>query len=47
MIKATGECRCGLQRDIECDDSGTLQKIKDVPCPNCGSTLKYKSGHED
>lgn len=46
MLKVSGECKCGFKRDIECDNTGNLQQLKDVPCPHCGGVLKYKSGEE-
>jgi len=47
MLKVSGECKCGLKRDIEYDDASDIQQIKNMPCPYCGSTLKYKSGNDN
>jgi len=46
-MKESGECMCGLKRDIECDDAEAMQRIKNMPCPNCGGRIKYKSSHEN
>ena len=46
MLKISGECKCGLKREIECDDPGAVKQIKDMPCYHCGGTLKYTTGSE-
>jgi len=47
MLKVSGECLCGFKRDIECDDSSTMQELKDMPCKYCGGLIKYKKENEN
>jgi len=47
MIKISGTCKCGCTRNIECDDPGALQKIKEIPCHICGEKINYKSDNTE
>ncbi|HOP30763.1 MAG TPA: hypothetical protein P5120_11820 [Spirochaetota bacterium] len=47
MFKLTGECKCGFVRDIECDDTAIIQKIKELPCHHCGGKIRYKSDSDE
>lgn len=47
MLKSTGECKCGLERKIECDDPGIMQRLKNMPCHHCSGMIKYKPEKQD